>query len=193
MDAAGLFCRFALAAHFCVLGALPLIALGKSSSREWLLVRVPTRSCVGRSRSEALEPALAHRQEHVLGGRLRLPAHVSPAPRTESSTHLTFACAVPSLPSLAVTGGVASLQLLGGLAIAAPGGELCGGVMLVAYQVLAAYEVLPALTLPVDPAAWAPFLRELALLGAIGLVFGYALERKRSKTAVPAGGSKKTA
>ena len=62
--------------------------------------------------------------------------------------------------------------------------------MLAAYQVIAAYEVLPRAPLvPVVPAAWAPFLRELALLGAIGLVFGYALDRKRSRVAV----GKKTA
>ena len=39
MDAAGLLCRFMLAAHFVVLGALPLIALAAASSRELAAAR----------------------------------------------------------------------------------------------------------------------------------------------------------
>ena len=107
---------------------------------------------------------------------------ISPLPSARAPPRAHTHTAVPSLHALAVTGGVASLQLLGGLAIASPGGELCGGVMLAAYQVIAAYEVLPRAPL-------VPVVRELALLGAIGLVFGYALDRQRSRVAV----GKKTA
>ena len=79
---------------------------------------------------------------------------------------------------------------MGGLAMATSGGELCGGAMLVIWQLIAAAGAAPEYPYKAastyDFAAFIPCLRELALLGAVGLVGGLALERKRARKSAKA-------
>ena len=79
-----------------------------------------------------------------------------------------------------------ALELMGALAMLSAGGELCGTVMLALYVALtAATQHWPqaAAFSSLDHAALAPLLSDVTMLGALALVFGFALERKRAKKA----------